>query len=68
MLGLSALIAFIVSVLIVVLITQWLWNTVMPDTFGTKQIAFWQTLGLLILANIFFGGHYSASNMNMYLQ
>jgi hypothetical protein len=29
----------------------------MPDIFGTKQIGFWHSVGLLILANILFGGH-----------
>lgn len=32
----------------------------MPDVFGTKQIGFWQTVGLLILVNILFGGHCNA--------
>lgn len=68
MVGLGALIVFIIAVLIIVFITQWLWNAVMPEVFGTKQIGFWPTLGLLILANIFFGGHCNASNMNMYMQ
>ena len=65
-LGVGALIVFIICVLIVVLITQTIWNNVVPDTLGLKQIDFWQTLGLLILANIFFGSHCSASNVSLY--
>lgn len=65
-LGVGTLIVLIISVLIVVLITQMIWNSVIPDTFGLKKIDFWQTLGLLILANIFFGGHCSASNVTYY--
>ena len=62
MLGFGALVILIVTVLIVVLITQLLWNFVMPEVFGVKQIEFWQTFALLILAGIFFGGHCNASN------
>ena len=65
-LGVGTLIVFIISVLIVVFITQIIWNNVMPDIFGIKKIDFWQTIGLLILANILFGGHCSASNVSFY--
>jgi hypothetical protein len=64
MLALSALIVFIIAILIVVLFTQFVWNYVMPDVFGVKTIEFWQTLALLVLAGIFFGGHCSASNIS----
>ena len=64
MLGLGALIVLIVTILIVVLITQMLWNFVMPQIFGIKEIEFWQTLALLILTSIFFGGHCNASNIS----
>lgn len=57
------LIFLIVVFIIAVLITQLVWNMVMPDVFGTKQINFWQTVGLLILSGIFFSGHCNASNM-----
>lgn len=64
MLGLGALIILIVSIVIVVFITQLLWNFVMPEVFGIKEIEFWQTLALLILTGIFFGGHCNAVNMS----
>ena len=32
-----------------------LWNALMPAIFGLKVITYWQTLGLLLLAKIFFG-------------
>ncbi len=64
MLGLAALIVLIVSIVIVVFITQLLWNFVMPEVFGLKQIEFWQTLALLILTGIFFGGHCNASSIS----
>lgn len=63
MLGLGELIVLIVSIVIVVFITQLLWNFVMPQVFGLKEIEFWQTLALLILTTIFFGGHCNAVNI-----
>ena len=69
MLGLGGLIVLIVSIVIVVFITQWLWNSVMPDVFGVKELEFWHTLALLILTNIFFSGCSTACNasaMNLY--
>lgn len=58
------LIVLIISIVIIVFITQLLWNFVMPGVFGTKELEFWQTLALLILAGIFFGGHCNASSVN----
>lgn len=34
--------------------TMLLWNWLMPDIFGLKQLTFWQTLGLMILSTMFF--------------
>lgn len=64
MLSLTALITLIVSILILVFVTQLLWNFVMPDVFGLKQIEFWQTFALLILTSILFGGHCNASSID----
>lgn len=61
MLGLTGLIVLIVSIIIIVFVTQLLWNFVMPQVFGLGEIEFWQTLALLILTGIFFGGHCNAS-------
>jgi hypothetical protein len=33
-----------------------LWNWLLPDLFGFKQLTFWPALGLLILCRILFGG------------
>ena len=41
-------------VLLLTLPTMWLWNYVMPTVFGLPEISVWQTLVLLILAEIFF--------------
>jgi hypothetical protein len=41
-------------------VVAWLWNAVMPKVFGLGEIGYWQAVGLLILAKIFFsaGGHH----------
>jgi hypothetical protein len=33
-----------------------LWNALVPTIFGLAVINFWQALGLLVLARLFFGG------------
>jgi hypothetical protein len=33
-----------------------LWNWLLPELFGWRQITFWQALGILLLCRILFGG------------
>ncbi|TGK06954.1 hypothetical protein EHO59_02205 [Leptospira semungkisensis] len=33
-----------------------LWNWLLPDLFGFKQINYWQALGLFVLAHLLFKG------------
>ena len=33
-----------------------LWNWLMPDIFGLKEITFWQALGLFVLSKLLLGG------------
>ncbi len=35
---------------------QWLWNMVLPDVLGVKIITYWQSLGILLISKILFGG------------
>ena len=35
---------------------MWLWNGLMPDIFGLNTIGYWQAVGILVLAKLFFGG------------
>lgn len=52
---------FIIPLLLLVIlpaftfIVMLLWNAVLPDVLGVKQINFWQALGLLVLSKILFG-------------
>ncbi len=40
----------------VVLGTMYLWNWLIPELFSGPVITFWQTLGLLVLSKVLFGG------------
>ena len=33
-----------------------LWNWLMPDIFGLKELTYWQALGLLVLSKLLLGG------------
>lgn len=35
---------------------QWLWNILLPDILGVKSVSYWQSLGILLLSKILFGG------------
>lgn len=37
-------------------IVQFLWNAILPDLLNVKSIGYWQSLGLLLLCRILFGG------------
>ena len=41
---------------LVTFVTQQLWNWLIPSLFNGPVLTFWQTLGLLVLSKILFGG------------
>ncbi len=47
----------LVLVAVFVFVFRWLWNSTMPEVFGVKALSFGQSLKILILASILFGGH-----------
>jgi hypothetical protein len=47
----------LVLIAIFVFVFRWLWNSTMPEVFGVKELSFGQSLKILILASILFGGH-----------
>src|SRR5262245_48694334 len=53
--GIAFAIAFVLFILLGGQVVQWLWNWLLPDIFGLRQITFWQALGLLALSRILFG-------------
>lgn len=46
----------IVAVGVFSLIVMTLWNALMPSIFAVRPISFWQSVGLLILSKLLFGG------------
>ncbi len=50
------LVLAIVFALLFGFVVAWLWNALMPKIFGLGEIGYWQAVGLVILAKIFFGG------------
>jgi hypothetical protein len=55
-LGVLVIVAFAAFVALGGECVKLLWNWLMPAIFGLPPIRFWQALGLLALARIFFGG------------
>ncbi len=43
------------AALAVGVVVMLLWNAVLPDLFGVKEISYWQSVGLLVLSRILFG-------------
>ena len=37
------------------LLVQFLWNATLVELFGIAEITFWQSIGVLVLAKLFFG-------------
>jgi len=37
-------------------IVMYLWNWILPDAIGAKEITFWKAVGLFVLTRILFGG------------
>jgi hypothetical protein len=46
------------------LAVQWLWNTLMPVVFSLPEVSYWQAVGLVVLAQVFFGNHHSSHSGN----
>lgn len=46
----------IVAIGLFIWFSQWLWNIVLPDVLGVKAITYWQSLGILVISKILFGG------------
>jgi hypothetical protein len=43
-------------------VVVWLWNWLMPELFGLREIGFWQAWGLILLSKILFGGFRGGPN------
>ncbi|MGK0365653.1 MAG: hypothetical protein ACI85O_002719 [Saprospiraceae bacterium] len=54
--GVFFLIMATVFVFVLGSLVMFLWNTLLPDIIGVKEITFWQAVGLFVLSRILFGG------------
>lgn len=57
----SALLLVAAISLLAAMPVYFLWNWLMPDIFGLKQITYYQAVGLLMLTGIFFKSSTSSS-------
>lgn len=48
--------AFIAGVFVLGLVVMLLWNAILPEVIGVRSISFWQSMGILVLSKILFGG------------
>jgi hypothetical protein len=44
------------------LVVKGLWNWLMPELFGVRQITYWQALGVWVLGRILFGNFHGRHN------
>ena len=47
---------FLAAIAVFSAVAMFLWNAIMPEIFGLHALSYWQTVGLLLLARILFGG------------
>ncbi len=57
---LLGIIAVAVLAIVFGILVRLLWNALMPDIFGLPEIGYWQAVGLVVLAHIFFGADHGA--------
>ena len=62
--GIALLMGFIVFIIAGGFVVRLLWNWLMPDIFGLREITFLEGLGLLALSRIMFGGFGSGGGMH----
>lgn len=54
--GVFFLVMATVFVFVLGSVVMFLWNALLPDILGAKEITFWQAIGLFVLSRILFGG------------
>lgn len=62
-LNFGIIVLLIAVIIIVIIVIQTIFNMLMPELFGIKQISFLQTIGLLILTNAFFHSSVNVTNI-----
>ena len=54
--GIALFLAFLIFIVLGSLVVQFLWNWLVPDIFGLRRVTWLESLGLLTLSRIMFGG------------
>jgi hypothetical protein len=60
-----SLIFIVVLCIVAVLVAfpvKWMWNYLMPELFGLKEIGFWQALAMFVLCGLLFKPTSSSSS------
>lgn len=52
----GVLVVIIAFSLLIAFPIKWLWNGVMPDTFGLPEITFWKSYGMYLLFHLLLRG------------
>lgn len=58
------IVVVVLTIFVMPVIFQFLWNITMPEVFGLKTISYWQAFRLLLLAGLIFGAG-SLINLNL---
>jgi hypothetical protein len=59
--GLKIILFILIAATVLGFVTMELWNALLPQIFGWNRITFWQSLGLIVLSRILFGGFHRHS-------
>lgn len=49
---------------LVTAVVMWLWNAILPEVLGAKNISYWQAMGILVLCRILFGGFHGRKKLD----
>jgi hypothetical protein len=67
---LAKIVKVLVCVALAVLVFGWvtkeLWNWLVPTIFGLRAITFWQSVGLVVLGKLLFGGFHKHGHGHSY--
>ena len=47
----------LVFLVVLGVVLQWLWNTTLPEVLGVRPVTLFQSIKILLIASILFGGH-----------
>lgn len=63
MTGISIVLLVIVAFFVVPAVFMWLWNLTAPDVFDLRELTYWQSFRLLLIAAMLLGGAHAAVHL-----